>query len=105
MIKKPVVEDERTIGVENTAARVTLMMIYWLLLLDLFLHGIMPEKINVKGFPLDIFAMFFVGGITNLVNKWKHQTVTPRVIKIIIVTMVVAALISGIAAVVMKKWL
>ena len=105
MIKKPVVEDERTMAVENTAAKVTLDVVSWLLLIDLFLHGIIPDKINPNGFALDIFVIFLVSGITNLVYKWKHKTVTPRIIKLVIVTMVAAALISIVATVIIIKWL
>ncbi len=70
-----------------------------------FLHGLIPDKINPNGFALDIFIIFLVSGIINLAYKWKHKTVTPRIIKLVIVTMVAAALISIVAAVIIIKWL
>ncbi len=104
MNKKPVMEDERTVAVENAAASVTLKVISWMLIIDLLLHGLAPAKIDLNGFPVDLLFICLVSGVVNLFYKWRQQSVPTGMVKVIVVIVAASALVSFAVALLITKF-
>lgn len=62
MVRRPAEMDERVRAIEYKAGHAGFVVMGWLLILDLGLHGLKPEWTTVGGFPVDLLVIN-VGGL------------------------------------------
>lgn len=58
--------DERTITVDREAGYRAYLVMSWLLVLDMAMHGLAPAWIDWRGFPVDVLAILMAGASTHL---------------------------------------
>jgi len=90
--------DERTVAVDNAAGNVSYQVMSWLLLLDLAVHGLRPDLVSLRGFPLDIPVILAVGWLTWTWYRVRDDTLSRRRFFIMLSAFALAAAIAvGVA--------
>jgi|GEM_PF-4471237 len=101
MPKAPVHRDERTVAVDNAAGNLAFKAMTWLLVIDMGVHGMLPEWIDWNGFPIDIVAVMMGGGLTWTWQAWRNQIIPRRDIY----TMAASVLLAIAVAVLAQRFL
>ncbi|MBP2018426.1 hypothetical protein J2Z79_001837 [Symbiobacterium terraclitae] len=74
-MKKPDV-DERTVAVDNAAGNLGYRVMAWLLVADLAVHGLWPDLVSLRGFPLDIPVILGAGWLAWIWCRVRDDTIS-----------------------------
>lgn len=90
--------DERAVAIEHKAGHAAFVVIGYLLVLDMALHGLRPGVTDRNGFPVDILVITAAGAFTHLTVTLRERTLGPRRGLVMVAAMVVAVAVAAVVS-------
>lgn len=94
--------DERTVAVDNAGGNAGFRLMSWLLLAYLAVHGLRPDLVSLRGFPVDIVVILTAGWLTWTWFRVRDDTLSRRWFFRLVAACVVAAA-AAVAFVLLRR--